>query len=142
MNSNFKFERDQIRMLAVSAGLLTICTVGSASSESIRLLGFELPILCGFRLITSLDCPGCGLTRALILALHGKFYESYLMHIWGLPLAGLLLAQIPYRFSRILGVNPPAYRIRFNEWIGTFVFLSFLLPWVAKTAALVAILIL
>lgn len=31
---------------------------------------------CYFKLLTGLDCPGCGATRALHAALHGHFAEA------------------------------------------------------------------
>lgn len=38
------------------------------------------PIVCGFRRLTGIGCPGCGLTRAAALAARGSFAESFAVH--------------------------------------------------------------
>ncbi len=35
------------------------------------------PTICVSKLITELDCPGCGITRATQHALHGEFEKSW-----------------------------------------------------------------
>lgn len=35
---------------------------------------------CAFRMMTGLDCPGCGGTRALHHLLHGRFEEAFRMN--------------------------------------------------------------
>ena len=39
---------------------------------------------CPFKLLTGLNCPGCGIQRALYAMLHGKFAEaiSYKWLLW------------------------------------------------------------
>jgi hypothetical protein len=34
------------------------------------------PIVCPFRLVTGLPCPGCGLTRSWVYLAHGDFSEA------------------------------------------------------------------
>lgn len=46
----------------------------------------EGPVLCPFRRVTGLPCPGCGLTRSWVYATHGWWRESFLAHPFG-PLA-------------------------------------------------------
>jgi len=135
-NVRLKYRSEQLRILTVVAGIVSFCALASASSHSVSLFDFRLPSLCGFKLVTGLDCPGCGITRALILAFHGNFYESYLMHLWGLPLALLLLFQIPYRISRLFDSHrtPCCSSTKVRSWINHSVILSLLLPWAAKTA--------
>ena len=133
--------REQIRMISFLVAIVGFCFVGSASAETVRLLGFKLPSICGFKLITRFDCPGCGVTRALVLAFHGRFYESYLMHIWGIPLAVFFLTQIALRLARLSPRFQPAFStpVIWKRWGNHFVFLSLLLPWTAKTIALLMI---
>ena len=48
--------------------------------------------LCPFRALTGYSCPGCGMTRACVLAVHGQWWASLEHNPFGLPLvAGSLL---------------------------------------------------
>ena len=38
-------------------------------------------IVCPFRLVTGLPCPGCGITRATVLCLHGCFREAVALNL-------------------------------------------------------------
>lgn len=49
------------------------------------------PVICPFRLLTGLPCPGCGLTRSWVFAVHGDIGASLSAHPFGLPLLGLVL---------------------------------------------------
>src|SRR5690606_26423686 len=44
------------------------------------------PVICPFRRLTGLPCPGCGLTRSWVYAAHGWWRESFLAHPFGLVL--------------------------------------------------------
>ncbi|MDE6395317.1 MAG: DUF2752 domain-containing protein [Duncaniella sp.] len=49
---------------------------------------------CAFKLVTGLDCPGCGSQRAIHALLHGDIasaWRSNAMLIFGLPTVALLL---------------------------------------------------
>jgi len=52
------------------------------------------PVVCPFRLLTGLPCPGCGLTRAWVYAAHGRWSESFGANPFGLVAAGLVLALV------------------------------------------------
>ena len=45
------------------------------------------PVLCPFRLVTGLWCPGCGLTRATGWLAHGDVAASWRFHPWAIFLA-------------------------------------------------------
>ena len=126
-----------LTIAATSAGILLGALVSNVHSGSVTLAGVPMPPVCVFKLLTSLDCPGCGLTRALVLAVHGRFLQSYYMHIWGTPLLILLLFQVPYRLFRFFKPQwqAPTLPESIKKWVSPAVFLSFLLPWVVKTAA-------
>lgn len=64
---------------------------------------FVLPNLCMTRWFGG-SCPGCGLTRSFIYLAHGDLAASWQAHHFGWLLAGLVLAQIPYR---ILALRRP-----------------------------------
>ncbi|TKV59293.1 DUF2752 domain-containing protein [Nakamurella flava] len=49
------------------------------------------PVVCPFRLLTGLPCPGCGLTRSWVFAVHGDLDASLAAHPFGPPLLGLTL---------------------------------------------------
>lgn len=125
----------------ISAFILIAARVSVASAESVSVFGVRAPGLCGFKLLTTWDCPGCGLTRSLIYALHGNFSKSYAMHIWGIPLMLILLFQIPYRVFRSLkpDFHPRQLPDRIKKWLSPAIFLSVLLPWTLKTIAIVII---
>ena len=135
------FRRDQLMIGVLSAAILLVGLLSTASQERGSLLGVAIPTLCGFKLLTTWDCPGCGLTRSLILALHGQWAASYALHLWGIPLMGILLFQIPYRFLRFTrpDARPPRLPGSVKKWISPAIFLSILLPWIARTIAGVVI---
>lgn len=47
-------------------------------------------ILCPFRWLTGIDCPGCGMTRALLRLAQLRVHEALALH----PLAPLLVAGL------------------------------------------------
>lgn len=131
----------QWRVLGLSTGIILFALCGSTNHETVSFFGFVLPPLCAFRALLGLDCPGCGITRSLIYAFHGRFYDSYMMHIWGIPLAVILVAQIPYRLSRLFFAMPD-WKLSpvMNRWINFSIALSVLLPWIVKLSFLTPIL--
>ncbi|MFJ9389857.1 DUF2752 domain-containing protein [Nocardioides sp. NPDC101246] len=57
------------------------------------------PVLCPFRAITGLPCPGCGLTRSWVYLMHGDIGSSLASNWFGpvLILAILVLAVVAVR---------------------------------------------
>lgn len=74
--------------LAVALGLAFILVEPGAA-----------PSLCVFRRVANLPCPGCGMTRAVGLLLHGKLLESIRMHPFALLLS--LEAAIVWVFAGV-----------------------------------------
>jgi len=128
---------DQLSIALISGLILVAGWLSSANVEAVQLLGIGVPPLCGFKLLTTWDCPGCGLTRSLVLALHGNWNESYFMHIWGIPLMLILLFQLPYRLYRYFNAPAPLPKLPqpIKKWINPAIFLSLMLPWAVKTIA-------
>lgn len=49
----------------------------------VALAGFGIPSSCGFRILTGMPCPSCGLTRSVTLTLHGDLRTALSMHPLG-----------------------------------------------------------
>ncbi|GAA1461491.1 DUF2752 domain-containing protein [Williamsia maris] len=69
------------------------------------------PVLCPFRLVTGLPCPGCGLTRSWVAIGHGDLHGAFAYNAFG-PLSMAFVASmvvlvaavaltVPRRLSRI-----------------------------------------
>ncbi|TYL55530.1 DUF2752 domain-containing protein [Nocardioides sp. BGMRC 2183] len=66
------------------------------------------PVLCPFRLLTGLPCPGCGLTRSWVYATHGWWRESFLAHPFGLlSIAVVLTLAVLVVRARVTGRSGP-----------------------------------
>lgn len=98
-------------VIALLAAGAVLHPVGSGENSALSFLGLTLPTVCSFRLMTGLPCPGCGLTRAVALLMHGQLGASLAMHPFGIAAVGLALLQIPPRAVRAAGsVSPWTFR--------------------------------
>ncbi len=87
---------------------------------------------CPFYSLTGLYCPGCGSGRAVYLALHGHFAESFrynpALYVLGIP-AGLVLL---HEYARLvfprLGLRP----IRVSRGVTLGVILALIAYWIAR----------
>lgn len=84
-------------------------------------------VLCPFRAVTGLSCPGCGNTRAVFALLHGRFAES-LSYNYAYP------AEFLYLFW--VGGHTVKNRVRTGKFsyyprypVPEYVFLGLLLVW-------------
>ena len=72
------------------------------------------PVFCPVALILGLPCPGCGITRALGHATHGKFREAFEFHaLWPLLLGYFVFLWIYKLVETVRGEPPklPTYKI-------------------------------
>ena len=60
-------------------------------------LNIALPQTCMFRNMTSLNCPGCGLTRSFISLADGHWQQSWHFNPVGWIVFILVVVQIPFR---------------------------------------------
>jgi hypothetical protein len=58
-------------------------------------------IICPFRNLTGLPCPGCGLTRAVYHLAHGDFRQAFACHIFAPAFFLLVFAEI---INSIVGI--------------------------------------
>lgn len=89
---------------------LVVQPVGRLGTCELRLAGFRLPTTCGFRLSTGIPCASCGLTRAVVLLLHGRVRDSWDEHPFGGMALALTLLLIPPRIPALAGRRP--------SWVG------------------------
>lgn len=65
----------------IAAGVLF-----QADQDRVYFLGRPLKIACSFKQATGKPCPGCGLTRGIVLSVHGRLRDA-----WALSPSGPLL---------------------------------------------------
>ena len=86
----------------------TALTTAVVVPESMSTTG---PVLCPFRLVTGLPCPGCGLTRSWVAIGHGDLHSAFAYNAFG-PLSMAFVASLvvlvaivavtaPRRLSRV-----------------------------------------
>jgi len=85
------------------AGLLSGLLVAGAFANPLR----PLPIdLCGFRMLTGLPCPTCGLTRALCRAIQGDFAGSLAVHPAGVIVLAIMVAWLGWSLLEVRRGQP------------------------------------
>lgn len=77
--------------------------------------GVRLPESCMFLRTTGVPCPGCGLTRSCVAAVHGRFGDSLAFHPLGLAVLFYAAAQA---LRHALWLARPAGRPAIDRWGG------------------------
>ncbi|RHW26381.1 DUF2752 domain-containing protein [Nocardioides immobilis] len=80
------------------------------------------PVICPFRALTGLPCPGCGLTRSWVYAAHGWWSESVAANAFGLVVVAAILAlAVTVVVRRVRRTPPPELDkfLRHPIFIGT-----------------------
>lgn len=76
---------------------LTLCAISLLCMQAL------FGAVCPLRLLTGFPCPGCGLTRAGILFLQGRFAESLQMNLFFI--LGLFFGTIGIFIKKVLKKN-------------------------------------
>ena len=89
--------------------------------------------ICGFRMMTGLDCPGCGMTHAMVELSMGNFRESVKCN----PMAPIFLLLILFFYLRSLYLvffEEGKRRVsgHFGTWVAVIVLAGFLIGWIAR----------
>jgi hypothetical protein len=83
-----------------SEALLAVCALALCAARVLSPAHIEHgPILCPFRAVTGLPCPGCGLTRCWVYLTHGQLEHAVRANAFGIPLAILAVGAILWRLT-------------------------------------------
>ena len=103
--------------LLVPAGVALMLAVGlvlhpanHGGRVELTLFGLTVPATCWFYRFTGLPCAGCGLTRSVVLLVHGRIASALAMHPFGPVVVAMALLQLPPRLALASG--------RDGAWIG------------------------
>ncbi len=99
-------------VLIVCAGILLSAALLSPSTGNLKIGPLTLPSLCMLRNTTGIPCPGCGLTHAVVAAVHGDWKESFVYHRLGPLVVGFLMLQLLYRSTWMV---VPMFRTQINR---------------------------
>jgi hypothetical protein len=88
-------------LLAICLTILALAAAIQPSTEMLSLFGHEIPVLCTWRRLTGMSCPGCGMTRSLVFLAHGRPIEAFEMNVFGPLVFAWVAAQPPWRAVRL-----------------------------------------
>jgi hypothetical protein len=99
----------------VCFGILAVCFILTPPQNGIpnvQIGDISLPSICQFRGLTGIPCPGCGLLRSMVYAMHGDVNNSFEHHKLGLITIVYVALQFLFRLAVLLS---PAFAIRFSR---------------------------
>jgi hypothetical protein len=84
----------------VGAGCLVVAAVADPDTVG------NGPVLCPFRLVTGLPCPGCGLTRSWVYLAHGRWAEATTSNPFGAVALAAVVALVVTIGARLVRRRP------------------------------------
>jgi hypothetical protein len=87
---------------------------------------------CFFHRFTGLDCPGCGMTRAVHAALHGRLAEAFRFNPVGIFLFPAALLGIGLELIGWVRGKPLPFRFRAGGRWGWGIAITLLVFWVLR----------
>ncbi len=119
------------RALWLALGVLALTFAAYSLRENGRAGVPWLPP-CYFRKFTSLDCPGCGMTRAAFATLHGQIGAAFRFNPVGMILGPLACVGISLELLGWVRGKEPPFRLKVGKigtWVIFWVVMSF---WVLR----------
>ena len=117
--------------ISASAGVLLLASHLLPVPQNGDLAG--MPPLCPFKALTNVPCPGCGLTRSLVLFAHGDWAQSVNFHPLGpmvyLALWLTLIAGVLSIYRQPKPISPQLF-----IFAGSTFAVSLLILWVVRLA--------
>lgn len=78
--------------VALLASLAVARGLAQATPAAVHFAGRELPVVCPSRLLFGVNCPGCGMTRSVLLTLGGDLRGALFVNPAGPVLVAALIA--------------------------------------------------
>lgn len=107
--------RWQLVHLAILLAPWALGAAMDATPERADLFGVEAPP-CPSRLVTDHGCPGCGLTRAVVLTVHGEIAAGFRVHPAGAAILVLCLLGALVRGDILLRGRMTPLHTRLLRW--------------------------
>jgi hypothetical protein len=107
--------------VALLASLALARGLAEATASAVHVAGRELPVICPSRLLFGVNCPGCGMTRSVLLTLGGDLRGALAVNPAGpvLVAALILLAAQLLLAARVPEGGTPAGR-RLLSWASLY----------------------
>jgi hypothetical protein len=86
--------------LCLLSAALVLTPVGPAAAY-LSLGPLPVPGMCIFKDLTGIPCPGCGLARSTVAAIHGELGASVAFHRLGIPTLVYIFLQLLFRLGRV-----------------------------------------
>lgn len=105
-------------IVLVCFGILFLAVLISPVDEGssfLKLGRFPIPSTCSFNNLTGYPCPGCGLSRSMVAAVHGDISGSFRFHRLGLVTVLYLLLQLIFQLGVVVSSNQKPGLIRISR---------------------------
>jgi hypothetical protein len=111
-------------------GLILLRVAAWADASQVWLFGRQLNWGCWFKEHYGFPCPTCGMTRSVILTMHGDFHNAFLLNpagpflIAGLLLVALIALRLPMAGLKEIKSRQLALGLSLYGWVFVCVMLG------------------
>jgi len=111
-------------------GLILLRIAAWADANQVWLFGRQLNWGCWFKEHYGFPCPTCGMTRSVILTMHGDFHNAFLLNpagpflIAGLLLVALIALRLPMAGLKEIKSRQLALGLSLYGWVFVCVMLG------------------
>ena len=107
--------------VALLASLALARGLAEATPAAVRVAGRGLPVICPSRLLFGVNCPGCGMTRSVLLTLGGDLRSALSVNPAGPVLvAALVLLAAQLLFAAGAGEGGTSAKRRLRSWASLY----------------------
>ncbi|MDT5270202.1 MAG: hypothetical protein QOH49_2388 [Acidobacteriota bacterium] len=119
---------------ALLASMALARALAEATPAAVHVAGHELPVICPSRLLFGVNCPGCGMTRSILMTLGGDLRGALSVNPAGpLLVVALILLAAQLLFAARVREESPSVTRRLRPWAslyGVVVASVMLIQWV------------